>query len=411
MTELYRLIIAVFIFVTVGGVHAQTFNPMELHREISELNDRHQYEASILRLEEIISSSASTSYDKYHAYLQKSLTYKRLYNYSGALSNLDLALKQAAVSQHREEAEMRVLVEQLFVYFDLQKEQEFDRLFKMVNQEKLHLLDEETQATFVTILGIRAMRDKEYENADRYLDRAIALIKDHNPKHLPNIYRVKVALYGEINAPEKVIEAYERGMSYANKYHMDIYIIIMEETITRYYESKKDYEHALYAQKRVSKARTKYDANNQAGKLNILENELLQQRQGLELSSERNFRYYLISLAVVLALLLITLWKLHKTSVQKRVLVENENARMRITLQNMTQGLNEQGESKAKLENHVLTKRQREIIELVNQDKTNKEIGVALHISENTVKYHLKLIYEILEIDSRSELKSNFVFQ
>ena len=36
--------------------------------------------------------------------------------------------------------------------------------------------------------------------------------------------------------------------------------------------------------------------------------------------------------------------------------------------------------------------------------KTNKEIGVELFISENTVKYHLKIIYEALNITNRSKL-------
>ena len=47
------------------------------------------------------------------------------------------------------------------------------------------------------------------------------------------------------------------------------------------------------------------------------------------------------------------------------------------------------------------------IIQLVQSGKNNKEIAADLFISENTVKYHLKTIYTILEIKHRNEL-SNF---
>jgi len=51
-----------------------------------------------------------------------------------------------------------------------------------------------------------------------------------------------------------------------------------------------------------------------------------------------------------------------------------------------------------------LSDRQFEIINLVKQGKTNKEIGNILFISENTVKYHLKNIYDTLSVTRRIEL-------
>src|SRR5690606_41364955 len=54
--------------------------------------------------------------------------------------------------------------------------------------------------------------------------------------------------------------------------------------------------------------------------------------------------------------------------------------------------------SKTDLASFNLTERQREIIELVKQGKNNRQIAELLFISENTVKYHLKVIYNILNI-------------
>jgi DNA-binding NarL/FixJ family response regulator len=51
-----------------------------------------------------------------------------------------------------------------------------------------------------------------------------------------------------------------------------------------------------------------------------------------------------------------------------------------------------------------LTTRQREVLELVAQGMTNREIAQALHISPDTVKYHVSHILERLHVQSRYEL-------
>ena len=50
----------------------------------------------------------------------------------------------------------------------------------------------------------------------------------------------------------------------------------------------------------------------------------------------------------------------------------------------------------------VLTAREREVIELLARGQTNKEIAEALVITTNTVKRHLKSIFEKLEVHTRS---------
>jgi DNA-binding NarL/FixJ family response regulator len=48
-----------------------------------------------------------------------------------------------------------------------------------------------------------------------------------------------------------------------------------------------------------------------------------------------------------------------------------------------------------------LSPREKEVLELVTQGKSNKEIAVALAIAENTVKNHLKNILEKLHLENR----------
>ena len=136
---------------------------------------------------------------------------------------------------------------------------------------------------------------------------------------------------------------------------------------------------------------------------------MLNQRREIEASNQNVIRNYLITTAVILVALVIALWRLYHLNRQKRRLVEGENKRMREKLLLIAEAdANEKVEPKLKLSDFNLSKRHMEIIELVRLGKTNKEIGAELYISENTVKYHLKLIYEALGIVNRGELRSNF---
>lgn len=50
-----------------------------------------------------------------------------------------------------------------------------------------------------------------------------------------------------------------------------------------------------------------------------------------------------------------------------------------------------------------LTGREIEVLQMMAQGLTNKQIGLALSISEHTVKYHLSSLYAKLQVNSRTE--------
>lgn len=59
-----------------------------------------------------------------------------------------------------------------------------------------------------------------------------------------------------------------------------------------------------------------------------------------------------------------------------------------------------------KLSQYNLSERHLEIVKLIRERKTNKEIANELFISENTVKCHLKTIYETLNIEQPNQAVS-----
>ena len=59
----------------------------------------------------------------------------------------------------------------------------------------------------------------------------------------------------------------------------------------------------------------------------------------------------------------------------------------------------------------VLTDRERQIMRLVSEGLSNKEIGRRLNISDGTIKQHLHHIYQKLEISNRTVLAALAITQ
>ena len=404
--RLLAFIYTTSLFMLSTATYGQTVNPEKLHKEISLLNDKNQNEKSLLKLEAIINDPKATSYDRYQAYLQKSLTYKQLYNYTGALTNLENAAQEGRKTPQKEETETRILIERIFIQYDLKNEKELLEAIKQVVPEQLTQLPKETLAFYICVLGNLELKKGNNAAAENHFDEGIKLLEQENPKHLPIMYKAKINLYTLLKNKAKAQESFDKGFHYANHYGIDIYKITMLESMIYFYVENEDYKNAYEVQKKVSEERRQYDAANRSGKLNLLEKELLQQRNAEEHNSQKKITILYICIISLLLGLIFALIRLNKANKQRRLSIEKELELLRFRLQQEPplSTSHAEADSVARLNSTKLNPRQKKIVDLVREGKTNKEIAMDLFISENTVKYHLKAIYDLLEVNNRSAL-------
>lgn len=107
------------------------------------------------------------------------------------------------------------------------------------------------------------------------------------------------------------------------------------------------------------------------------------------------FEMLIITLAVVLRM--------------KSIKIENDEMRFEIEnkiqeINNLVENQNNQHEPTKPFASYNLSKKELTIVQLIEQGKTNKNIALELNISINTVKYHVKNIYQKLDINSRKEI-------
>lgn len=404
MTQKYFLTF-IFIFLSFYFVFGQPEKIKTLENQIKTHNDNLQYEKSIAILSEITNSEEATPYEKYFAYLFKSYTYKRLFNYTKTLYNLDLALQEGLKSTHKEEAQNTITAEKCFVYFDTQDYPKAEALIVQLRKLNFKHLSIPTQSWIIMQDGYIKMLNKEYVKSEQLLNEAAALVKANSPENLPNIYGKKIELYNKMNLFEKRDTAFKEGLQLAKKYNKIKYEMYLYQVMRNIFQENQDYKNAFFTQKKYDSIVKFYDAVDANGKLEITEKKLDDENRKLKEENKKYIDYILYGIIVSLVLLLFFAIRLYQSNRAKRILVEKENTRIHNEIERLTQTLDEKGNATLNIANYNLTERQKEIIEYIRNGLTNKEIATKLFISENTVKYHLKVIYEILDVAHRSAIR------
>ncbi len=171
------------------------------------------------------------------------------------------------------------------------------------------------------------------------------------------------------------------------------------------FQENEEYKNVFFTQKKYDYIVKYYNATDANGKLELAEKKLEDENRQLKEQNEKYIDYILYGVIISLLLLLFFAVRLYQSNMAKRILVEKENTRIHNEIERLTQALDEKGNASLNLSNYNLTDRQKEIIELIRIGLTNKEIATKLFISENTVKYHLKIIYEILDVEHRTAIR------
>lgn len=363
-----------------GGcrLYSQSFSIDTLDRVIYKYNNALEYEKSIRLLSDLIADRKYSAYDRYVFYLLKSYTYKRLFSYPRALYNLDKALEEGLKSDKRDVVRQSVKAEKSLVYFDMQEFDKAEKLMKELSLTQYRHLEPNIKSFILLQEALLLIKKQQYEAAEEKLDYALTVSEEQD---LPLLYGKKIELYNAMKRPDLRDKALEEGYAIAQKYGIIKYQIHLYEIFKSELQKTEEYAKAFEAQKIYDSLAAIYNSSDQVSKLEVLDNALETKRKEEELKRYKRRQYVFLGITVLLLAFFVKIW-LNKR--YKREKPEGERA------PNVTR--------------YNLTPRQLQIIDLVKQGKSNKEISAELFISENTVKYHLKVIFDILGIENRNQI-------
>lgn len=390
-----------FFLVMVSYSYSQNFS--KLKSEVLKNNDNGKFEKSIEILLEYVALDNVSSYEKYRAYILKANTHKALFDYDRTFESLDLALKEGIKSDKKEEVIANIKAEKAFAYFDVQKYKESSVLMNALKATNYNGLELGITSFIIMQDGYLDFLDKNYSSAEKKYSEAISFMKKAEPQNLPVIYGKKILLYSKMKDSQKALAAFHEGIEIAKKPKSLKYMLYLNESLRTFYEENNQWQLAEKTFHRVDSLRTMYNSEESTNKINLLEKDLEIHKKNSEINSVKLLRN---SLLVICSFLIFGIYlsiRLYKANKEKSMLLEKENNRIHDELNLLTNSLNSQGFTKIDLAKFNLSERQLEIIELVRLGKSNKEIANQIFISENTVKYHLKAIYDIMKIENRSE--------
>lgn len=392
--------LSILFTLTVAISSAQSPKAIILEKQITSFNDQAKFTKSIQTIDLFLKNNTNSNYDLYYAYLLKSYTYKRLFDYENVVKYLDIALQEGIQSDKKEEVEAVINAEKSFVYFDLQH---YDKAIALMNKCKANdfaFLDSKTKSFLIMQEGFISYLNKDYTNSEKEYDKAIVLMKKYHPRDLPIVYGKKVLLYSKINKQQELKESFENGIFYAKKYHILKYQIYLYEVYRNQFEEKSDFKNAFLNFKKFDSLSTVYNTEQNKSKIKIFEKDLVLNEKEFELKRNKLWIIFITIILIILIVLVIIAIQLYRLKKSKHQLLEKDYTRIHDELLLLSQKMNKKND----FEKYNLKERQLEVIDLLRKGKSNKQIAEQLFISENTVKYHLKAIYDILDIDNRKQL-------
>ncbi|MDM1361342.1 helix-turn-helix domain-containing protein [Myroides marinus] len=238
------------------------------------------------------------------------------------------------------------------------------------------------------------------KQALKLVDESIEVLQEFYPEYVSVVLRLKIKIYTLLNQYNTAYKIYEQDIYLAKNYNTISYEIDLYRSMVEYYKEIGDYGKSLEYSRLVLDQVTLYNATEKSTELKLIEKQLNEEENLLLLHKKERDFYIMIAILVLLLIgvyYLVLVFKRRKRAVKQ---IEKQNSQMQLDikqLQDKLKGIDIKSYSR-------LSKRQKQIVDLVQKGKTNKEIGETLFISENTVKYHLKIIYEILQIKGKADL-------
>lgn len=269
-------------------------------------------------------------------------------------------------------------------YYALNRDQEAIEAFEsaVLKYDSLHSVVGKSQA--LMNLSESHLKAGRAAKSTEYALQARDIAVQHN------LRTEEAYAYQHLNRVYRLIEDYKQAYNYLEKY---------QEVSEEIFNSEKSAQ--------IQELSARYEAVKKEQEINLLKvnNQLIK----IELSQKKREQAYLIALFGLLAVF--CMWAAYQYREKfklKNSLLTKEIDELRWKINAMVDGVPEGVNITLEQINNQLsaplTQREFDILLLALSDKSNKKIADETFVSINTVKYHMKNIYEKLGVSSRGEV-------
>jgi DNA-binding CsgD family transcriptional regulator len=384
----------------------QKIDLKSLESEILSNNRQSLYEKSQNRLLKILENKEITNQDRAQVNVLLAVTYKFLSDYPSTINYLKAAKSIAETVPSDTTLMVNINAELAFAYFDSNQYPLADSIMRLMAKTNYKNLELGSKIYIYMQEGYLFFLAKKYNDAGKKYDLALSLMTNKSPCNMPVILTKQMQLFAALGNLPKVEKTYKQIISNADSCKIIQYKLYATEELKNIYENNNLAAKALYYVKVLDTLKLQFDRNNKVSKLHLENQKIIESQKAKE---ERAFLLKTITYSIMILLLLLASIYLFRKSIahkKEKELAETELERYKkeIEIYSKEQYTNENKLAEIDIEHsEKLTDRQKELIKLIAQGLSNKEIGEKLFISEATVKYHTKNIYELLNLKNRTD--------
>lgn len=376
----------------------------QLEQKVYELNNSLKYKESQRLLLPLLSDKSLSSAYRSQASVLLSYTYKRVFDYQSALKFLDQAQRLAYRSSAYKSQVAVIQAEKAFIYFDTNEYIRADELMRKLNRSGFKYLTLENKAKLLMQQGYLLFLAKKYKAAEVAYDKAIFWMRASTPCHLPMILVKKMQLYNAMDRTDLLNKTIRLSNHCADSCHILKYHLYANEELLSIYLNRNDLTHIKSTKKKLDSLNELYKREENIASLHSQKEAILLNVKNQEVQDKNTFSNHLIGILIGSILLIVGLIGCLYVYYKHKLRAEANYQLAKRELDSFLAKAS-QTSSPFQLERlQELSQQQRRVLDCLTGGMSNKQIAGKLFISENTVKYHVKNIYQLLNIKDRKDL-------
>lgn len=408
MNKRFTNYLAIFLLLFFCFLNAKDLNIKILEKEIIQYNREGKQKLSQKKLSDLLFSGNLTKVEEANVLFYMAATYRSVSDYMMCIDYLNKSYAIAKSFPVENILRMKLDYEYAFAYFD---NKEYDKSKKamdhIASQKYFHTIPED-QSYILMQEGYLFLRNKEYDKAENRYEEALKIMKIANYCNLPIVFVKMMELYNQKKNIGKVESIYSEGMKISKSCGVLKYETYTASEMEKIYKENNLLNKAYSISIKVDSLKKIEDLENRVSEMHVIDKKYIERQESLE--SKSFFWEQLGMIIFAVTLLLVVGYSLLKSKNLKL-----EKIKMKEELEQVKEDLNSYSESfnsgEKLLTSEVpiinsdkLTDRQKDLLKLMTEGFSNKEIADKLFITESTVKYHIKNIYSILELKDRKDL-------
>lgn len=407
MNKKFMPYLTIFLLVFASLLSAKNLHLPSLEKEIIQYNREGKHEVSQRKLSDLLFSGDLTKEEEASVLYLLAATYRGVSDYRMCLDYLN---KSSAIAKDYPQdniLRMKLDYEYAFAYFDIKEYEKCSEKMKYIASQKYAQVIPENQAYIFMQEGYLFLRNKDYDNAEKKYIKALNIMKMVNYCNLPIVYVKMMDFYSQKKNLKKAESIYAESMKISKGCNILKYETYCAAQMEIIYKQNNLLDKAYAIGTKVDSLRKLENLENRVSEMHIIDKKYLERHDSLE--NESLFWEKMIASFVSIVLVLLIGY-----SVFKGRNLKSEKIKMEEEIFNMKENLNSYAENsnsnekfvnanKAIINSEKLTNRQKELLELMADGLSNKEIADKLFITESTVKYHIKNIYSLLELKDRKD--------